>query len=346
MKLNSYKMRLFIPIFSIISLFVDISYGREKSPKNDKVYDVDAYIWPSTRNEEGAQEVIWPEGIRDRGIIKKGTSSFEGYYHHKIPLLGYEMNDYSKVLKEWIDGSAGHHSDNAFIFDRYWFYGEPFLWNSINDGFLTCDNQYGSKNTQINDWKYLFNGKDTSGWHNYLSGKPIEWEVNNGILCTPGGKGDIVTDKDYENFILEVDWKIEKGGNSGIFYHILEDGKYKSMYETGPEFQIIDEENYPGELLEKQKTGSSSDVLAPDFLNSNRVGKWNHTKIKVLNGNVEHWLNGKKILEFSMDSKRWKDKVKDSKFANSDYAKVRKGKIGLQDHGTKVCFKLVRIKEL
>lgn len=196
------------------------------------------------------------------------------------------------------------------------------------------------------DWLNLFNGKDLGGWHMYNSSNAVNWIVEDGVLFTVGGNGDIVTDEEFENFVLEVEWKIENEGNSGIFYYVIEDEKYKTIWETGPEFQIIDENNYPIELLEKQKTGACSDVIAPDKLTSNPPGEWNFTRIISNNGNIEHWLNGHLVLSFSMDSEKWRNAFQDSKFAEFDYAKIRKGKIGLQDHGDPVFYRRVRICKL
>lgn len=196
------------------------------------------------------------------------------------------------------------------------------------------------------EWLNLFNGEDLGGWHMYNSNSAVNWVVEDGVLFTEGGNGDIVTDEEFENFVLEVEWKIEKGGNSGIFYYVIEDEKYKRIWETGPEFQIIDENNYPVELLEKQKTGACSDVIAPSELTSNPPGEWNITRIISKDGNVEHWLNGNLVLSFSMDSEEWKNAFQESKFAEFDYAKIRKGKIGLQDHGNPVFYRKIRICNL
>lgn len=194
-------------------------------------------------------------------------------------------------------------------------------------------------------WQLLFNGKTTDGWHNYLKDGIEGWEVKEGVLLTPGKQGDIVTDQEYENFELVAEWKIEEQGNSGIFYHVVEDPAYPRMHETGPEFQIIDEANYPQELTENQKTGANSDVLAPTSLASKPPGEWNHTRISVQQGKVEFWLNGEKIITYDMESPEWQQLVADSKFAPMDYAKVRKGHIGLQDHGGPTAFRNLKIKE-
>ena len=118
------------------------------------------------------------------------------------------------------------------------------------------------------------------------------------------------------------------------------------IWETGPEFQIIDDNNYPIELLEKQKTGACSDVLPPLKLTSNPPGQWNYTRIVVVNGYVEHWLNNQLILTYSMDTEYWEKAVRESKFSEFEYAKIRKGKIGFQDHGNPIYFRKIRILKL
>lgn len=195
-------------------------------------------------------------------------------------------------------------------------------------------------------WQLLFDGNTTQGWHAYLKKEPPAWEVREGMLFTPGKRGDIVTDREFENFELLVEWKIEGQGNSGIFYHVVEHPDYPRMHETGPEFQIIDDRNYPQELTESQKTGANSDVKAPTSAASNPPGEWNQTRILVDRGRVTFWLNGEKINEYDMESTDWRELVAASKFAPMDYAKVRKGRIGLQDHGGPVGFRNIKIKKL
>lgn len=195
-------------------------------------------------------------------------------------------------------------------------------------------------------WQLLFDGSSTHGWHSYLEKNVEGWQAADGLLFTPGKQGDIVTDKEYENFELMVEWKIEEQGNSGIFYYVVESPAYKRISVTGPEFQIIDDENYPQELADNQKTGSNSDVKAPTVFVCKPPGEWNLTQILANQGHVEHWLNGEKVVEFEMDSPEWKSLVANSKFASLNYAKARKGRIGLQDHGGPVAFRNVKIREL
>jgi hypothetical protein len=195
-------------------------------------------------------------------------------------------------------------------------------------------------------WELLFDGVSTQGWHSYLGDNTTGWQVEGGLLYTEGGNGDIVTDREFKNFELKVDWKIEDQGNSGVFYYVREAPEYPRIHHTGPEFQIIDDDNYPQKLMDNQKTGSISDVKAPIAITSKVPGVWNQTRILAKDGHVEHWFNGEKLVEAEMDSSGWKELVTNSKFAAFDYGKVLKGRIGLQDHGNPVAFRNIKIRVL
>lgn len=203
-----------------------------------------------------------------------------------------------------------------------------------------------TKKERRQGWQLLFDGKSTSGWHNYLKNDIKGWKVNEGILYTEGKNGDIVTNEDYGDFELKAEWKINEKGNSGIFYFVVEDPANQRIHQSGPEFQIIDNLNYPQKLQPNQVTGSASDVLKPYFDATNPVGEWNSTHIVANKGKIQHWLNGKKILEFDMNTTEWKAAVQGSKFADFNYAKVLKGKIGLQDHGDFVAYRNLKIRKL
>jgi len=202
---------------------------------------------------------------------------------------------------------------------------------------------------------FLFDGKTLNGWHGYNKGNaPItNWTIIDGALvCLGAAKhdtgGDIVTDKRYENFELEWEWKIDKGSNSGVMYHVIEDKKYKGPYETGPEYQIIDDVNYPGKLEEWQQTGAdyAMHVAGPNK-KLKPVGEWNHSKIIFNKGKVEHWLNGEKIVAFEAWTEEWYHKKNTGKWKDyPDYGIAKKGHIALQDHGNKAYFKNIKIRQL
>ncbi len=199
----------------------------------------------------------------------------------------------------------------------------------------------------------LFDGKTFKGWHNFnQTGEVKSWVIEDGALVCLGNagighSGDLVTDTDYENFELSWSWKITKGGNSGVMYHIVEDPKYKAPYETAPEYQLIDDIDYPAKLEEWQKAGADYAMnVANEKKKLKPVGEWNTSKIVYNKGSVEHWLNGEKIIAFQRDA-NWETQKKTGKWKTyPDYASKTKGRIGLQDHGNKAYFKDILIKPL
>jgi len=195
-------------------------------------------------------------------------------------------------------------------------------------------------------WQPLIGKTPASHWHNYLRKDVAGWEIANGILFSGGNNGDLVSNDLFDQFELYVEWKIEKGGNSGIFYHVSEEAQYAGMYQTGPEFQLIDNDHYAEPLQANQVTGSASDVLAPTLNATRPAGSWNTTRILVDRGKVSHWLNGKKILTYDLNSEHWKAAVARSKFQAFDYAIVRSGRLGLQDHGHPVWFRNIRVRRI
>lgn len=211
----------------------------------------------------------------------------------------------------------------------------------------TEETSEATSSTDSDGWTLLFDGKSLDGWHNYLSDSVSGWYVENGILITDGGNNDIVSDQEYENFELDFEWSISEKGNSGVFFYVVEDEKYPVTYATAPEYQLIDDENYPIELKPVQHTAANYDLIVADEATINPPGSFNQSKIIVDHGKVEHWLNGTKVVSYELGSEDWKELVKNSKFATMDsYAAVHKGRIGLQDHGDKVMFKSIKIKTL
>jgi hypothetical protein len=198
----------------------------------------------------------------------------------------------------------------------------------------------------------LFDGKTINQWRGFRKETvPDNWKVEDGaITLVSGGGGDIITKNQYENYELLLDWKISEGGNSGIIYNVSEDPQYKATYHTGPEMQVLDNEKHPDAKQGKngnRQAGANYDMIPVATPAVKPVGQWNSVKLVVNKGHVEHWLNGKKVVEYQLGSPEWEALVKASKFATMPgYGKVKKGHIALQDHGDKVWYKNIKIRQL
>ena len=216
-----------------------------------------------------------------------------------------------------------------------------------------------TKKEAAEGWVLLFDGETTNGWRNYNSTDPnTAWHVVDGCLQAKGSGDDatgyIVTEKEYENFILSWDWKLSKGGNSGMIYHVVESPRFSVPYVTGPEYQLIDvegweEANAPTKLEEWQKLGVDYAMHLPDQskMKVNPQGEWNNSMIVFDNGHVEHWLNGEKIVEFEAWTDDWFARKASGKWGHAtEYGLASKGVICLQDHGYPASFRNIKIKEL
>lgn len=211
-----------------------------------------------------------------------------------------------------------------------------------------------SDKEKADGWELLFDGNTLEGWRDF-QGKEVTgpWKVVDGMLEAQGEgadeKGYLSTTDQYENFELVFDWKISEGGNSGVLYHVMERPQYKVPYITGPEYQVIDDVGFPGELEDWQKTGADYAMYAPDPAKKTLkpVGKWNSSKIVFDNGHVEYWLNGAKVVEFEAWSPDWFKRKNAGKWADArEYGLPRYGYIVLQDHGAKAWYKNIKVKEL
>lgn len=221
-------------------------------------------------------------------------------------------------------------------------------------------------------WKLLFDGRTTAGWHRYNSPGVIgsKWVVEDSVLTFKGrnrfryelencvieightdklgdGGMDIVTDESFGDFELTLDWKISKGGNSGIFYTVLEDPKYTEAWKTSPEMQVLDNLGNKEGFIPRHRAGDLYDLIACGEVTANPYGYWNEVRILKKNGLIEHWLNGVKVLQYDLNSPEWKEMISKSKFATlTDYATAKKGQIALQDHDNAVSFRNIKIREL
>ncbi|MEG1750002.1 MAG: DUF1080 domain-containing protein [Tannerellaceae bacterium] len=203
-------------------------------------------------------------------------------------------------------------------------------------------------------WQLLFDGESLNGWRDYngtaLTGP---WEVVDGTIQADGGGSDasgyIVTDRPYENFELSWDWKISKGGNSGMMYHVVERPQNAVPYITGPEYQLIDDENFAEPLEPWQKCGVDYAMYLPEAgkLKVNPAGSWNNSRIVFDNGHVTYYMNGEKTIEFDAWTDDWFARKNSGKWADvPEYGLATKGLICLQDQGYPVWFRNMKIKEL
>ena len=204
-----------------------------------------------------------------------------------------------------------------------------------------------SANPQVSkEWRPLFDGKTLTGWRSLKSATPGEgWKVVNGVLTTSGKAGDLVTKEQFGDFEFSVEWKIAEAGNSGIIYRVGLDEA--ATYQTGPEYQLLDNAKAADNKLPNHLAGSLYDLVAPAKDVTKPVGDWNVTRIVVRGWQVEHWLNGVKLLETDLGKPEGKTLVAKSKFNTMPkFATLSRGHIALQDHGDVVSFRNILIREL
>lgn len=221
--------------------------------------------------------------------------------------------------------------------------------SSVKD--TTINNNLSAKE-KAGGWKLLFDGKTLDRWRTFKN-EPGSWKAENGMLCSSSedtGHADLITDDVYENFELDIDWKISAEGNSGILYLVTED--YDETYLSGPEYQLIDDDGYPEKIEDWQKTGADYAMVPPSIKAAKKPGEWNTTKIIVNNGHVEHWLNGKKVVDYNLWSDKWKQEKANGKWKDdAGYAASKSGHIALQSSHSKIetsgiCFRNIKIKML
>ncbi|MEO2062870.1 MAG: DUF1080 domain-containing protein [Christiangramia sp.] len=252
--------------------------------------------------------------------------------------------------------------------------GKQIMWKNVK--ILTDSLQKYSKKSSLepkmtknqltsdeanNGWELLWDGKTTNGWRGArLEEFPEKgWVMEDGnlIVLASGGEestagGDIVTDTVYGDFELKVDFKITKGANSGIKYYVDTDLNKGPGSSIGLEYQILDDDNHPDAKLGNHE-GSRTVASLYDLIQAdpekpiNPVGEWNTAHIISKEGHVEHWLNGVKVLEYERGSEEFRKLVSESKYDKwPNFGELEKGRILLQDHGNRVAFRNIKIKQL
>lgn len=197
-------------------------------------------------------------------------------------------------------------------------------------------------------WQLLFDGQTTKGWHTFGEDKVRpQWKIVDGqLMLSEKGGSDILTDQKFGSFELTLEWKISKGGNSGIFYHGLEENQ-DVIYWSAVEYQILDDENHSNGKDPLHRAGAVYDLYAPAFSVTNPAGTYNRTRILIDKGHVEHWLNDRKVAEYDYGSDDWNRRLAASKFADKPlFARASSGHIALQDHGDKVWYRNIKIRPL
>jgi len=217
-------------------------------------------------------------------------------------------------------------------------------------GTLTqCNNEAKKEGAETNNqsadegWEILFDGKDLSNFRNFKKEDVNpKWVVKDGeFTLTAGGGGDLMTKKQYSSFEIKLDYKISKGGNSGLMYHVSE--TENTPWLTGPEVQIIDDVDGH----DAQKSGWLYGLYPATFSATNPAGEWNSLHVIITPEKCVHYMNGKKYCEYVKGSADWNKKVAASKFVKfPKFGKATTGHICLQDHGNVVSFRNVKIKDL
>lgn len=207
----------------------------------------------------------------------------------------------------------------------------------------------GDSSSTSDDWRSLLrNGPGVEAdWRGYKSDHmPAGWTLANGVLTKQGDADDIITRDEFGDFELTLDWKISPGGNAGIFYRATEE--YDHVYWSGPEYQLLDDARHPDGHSRLTSAGAAYALYPSPAGIVHPADEWNSTRIIVRGAHVEHWMNGKKLLEYELGSPDWEAKVAASKFHDyPHYGRARRGHIGIQgDHTGTLQIREIRIREL
>ena len=357
-------------------------YGLQRLKYNDK----STFEMLSVKAKSNGLEIEFTEPLKEGdGSSASDYEIAQWYYQPTAQYGGPKMdervlsirsvnvsNDRKKVFLE-IEGIKGRHVqyihlNKHFISElghQLWSTEAWYTMNSIPNntpGFSNpvakvADNTLTEAEKSAG-WKLLFDGSTTNGWHRYRGeGVGSAWKVKNGSLILDNSQknanggiidgGDIVTDQEYEHFELSLEWKMSPCGNSGIMFYVLEDEKYDAPYHTGPEMQVLDNACHPDAQIVTHRAGDLYDMISCNIETVKPAGQWNHVIVKIINGEAEFWLNGIRVVEFTMWDETWKDMIANSKFRQWEgFGKYKKGKIVLQDHTDEVAFKNLKIREI
>jgi hypothetical protein len=241
-------------------------------------------------------------------------------------------------------------------------------------GFTSCGGKKTTEQapveTAAEEWISLFDGKTLEGWRGYnRADVPAAWTVEDGAIKIQGSGageagasngGDFIFDRKFKNFELELEWKVAKGSNSGIFY-LAQEVPGEPIWISSPEYQVLDNANHPDAQLGEngnRKSASLYDMIPANPQNSKPFGEWNKAKILCYKGTIVHYQNGEKVLEYHLWTPQWKELLDKSKFKQGgEFPKAydlllncggenHEGYIGFQDHGDDAWFRNIKVKLL
>ncbi len=195
-------------------------------------------------------------------------------------------------------------------------------------------------------WRSLFDGRTLAGWRGFrMDTAPAGWQVVDGAITRVGGGGDLVTEDQFANFELELEWNVAPGGNSGIFFRVTEQSD--RTYLSGPEMQVLDDAAHPDGRSRLTAAGANFGLHPAPAGVVKPAGEWNAVRLVVNGPHVEHWLNGVKVVDYELWTPEWEAKVAGTKFSQwPEYGRARRGHIALQDHGDPVAYRSIRIRVL
>jgi hypothetical protein len=192
-------------------------------------------------------------------------------------------------------------------------------------------------------WRALFDGRSLAGWRGYQQpAPPAGWKAVDGELVRMGDGGDLVSVESFGDFELAFEWQVAPGGNSGVMFHVSE--AHEKPYHSGPEYQILDNDGHPDGRLPVTRAGANFAIHAP-IRDMARPGAWNAARLVVRGADVEHWLNGIRIVRYTRWTDEWRARVGISKFNQwPTYGLETRGHLVLQDHGDRVAFRNLWIR--
>ena len=214
--------------------------------------------------------------------------------------------------------------------------------------FVRMDNNL-SEEERKDGWQLLFDGESMSGWNGTSSNKSSDgWEVVEGLLSSLTAGNAILTEAVYDNFELEFQWKVEEGSDGGIFFRVPESIPVEEIQQAFPEMQIIDDQNNPdASVSQAHVTGAAYDILPPTYLIAKPAGNFNHSRIFVSDNQVQHWINGIKILDYSIGGKIWNQGFENSLYKdNSNFGSSNNGHIVIANQEGKIWLKNIRLRSL